>query len=207
MKILLLIALIVTLLTDAADARRRRGHHWNSDMMVVPREGPQAFAQDPRVRFRRGGPPTLAALVPQGWQLEPPNPNWTGKRFLSPDGSSWFAVYRTPAQNVSVSDHMRSVMFADGETITYLRGERTWVAVSGFKEGRIFYRRAVLACAGKSWHHVAFEYPTEFTNRMESFVTAAAGFLNEHMLLGIFYFYENAVWAVLQGGYGGVNNG
>ena len=35
-----------------------------------------------------------AALVPRDWQAEPQNPNWNGKRFLSPDGTSWLAIYR-----------------------------------------------------------------------------------------------------------------
>src|SRR4029453_3229017 len=34
-----------------------------------------------------------AVMVPPNWQLQPPDPNWGGKRFLSPDGSSWLAVY------------------------------------------------------------------------------------------------------------------
>ena len=55
-----------------------------------------------------------------------------------------------------------------------LRGERTWVVVSGFKDSRIFYRKAILACAGKAWHHIAFEYPAELKTRMDVFVLAAA---------------------------------
>ncbi len=66
----------------------------------------------------------------------------------------------------------------EDETITYLRGERTWVAVSGFKESRIFYRKAILACAGKAWHHIAFEYPAELKGRMDPFVVAAAAALD-----------------------------
>jgi hypothetical protein len=69
---------------------------------------------------------------------------------------------------------MRSIIFAKDETITYLRGERTWVAVSGFKNSRIFYRKAVLACAGKAWHHIAFEYPAELKSKMNGLVTSAA---------------------------------
>ena len=100
-------------------------------------------------------------------------PDWTGKRFLSPDGASWLAVYKSSAQDEPIPDHMRSVLFAQGETITYLRGERSWVAVSGFKDSRIFYRKAVLACAGKVWHHIAFEYPTELNANMDFFVASA----------------------------------
>jgi len=73
-----------------------------------------------------------------------------------------------------LADHMRSIIFVKDETITYLRGERTWVAVSGFKDSRIFYRKAILACAGKAWHHIAFEYPAELKIKMDPLVAAAA---------------------------------
>ena len=74
---------------------------------------------------------------------------------------------------------MRNVIFAKDETITYLRGERTWVAVSGIKDSRIFYRKAILACAGQSWHHIAFEYPVELKNRMDPLVVLASRALDD----------------------------
>jgi hypothetical protein len=40
-----------------------------------------------------------------------------------------------------------------------LRRETDWLAVSGFKGDRIFYRKAVIACGGTVWHHIEFEYP------------------------------------------------
>ena len=69
---------------------------------------------------------------------------------------------------------MKSFAFVDGETITYLRGERSWIAVSGFKGSRIFYRKAVVACGGTIWKHIAFEYPTELKHEMDRFVVSAA---------------------------------
>jgi hypothetical protein len=177
MRTLLLVALIVVLGVDAADARRRH-HHYRSDALEVPAdEGVEpGLNGDPRAntpRLRRQ-PPTIAALVPRDWQPEPQNPNWNGKRFLSPDGTSWLAIYRASAEDEPAADHLRSVIFAKDETITYLRGERTWVVVSGFKDSRIFYRKAILACAGKAWHHIAFEYPAELKTKMDAFVLVAA---------------------------------
>jgi hypothetical protein len=32
-----------------------------------------------------------------------------------------------------ITSHMQSVAFAEGETVTYLRGERDWIVVSGTK--------------------------------------------------------------------------
>ena len=69
---------------------------------------------------------------------------------------------------------MKAVVFGDGEQVTYLRGERTWIAVPGFKQNRIFYRAAVLACGGDRWHHIAFEYPASAKAEMRPFVERAA---------------------------------
>ena len=115
-----------------------------------------------------------ADLVPPTWQLQPSDPNWTGKRFLSPDGASWLAVYAFPTAKEPIATHMQSVAFAEGETLTYLRGERDWIVVSGTKGDRIFYRKATIACGGKVWHHIAFEYPVERKRAMDPFVIRAA---------------------------------
>jgi hypothetical protein len=56
---------------------------------------------------------------------------------------------------------MNTVASLEGEQITHLRGEENWIEVSGFKADRSFYRTAVLACRGRAWHEVAFEYPTQ----------------------------------------------
>ena len=46
--------------------------------------------------------------------------------------------------------------------------------VSRFKADRSFYRKAVLACAGRVWHEVAFEYPTQTQGSISEFVSRAA---------------------------------
>jgi hypothetical protein len=177
MRISMLVAMIVVLGVDAADAGRRHHHHRSYAIEVPADEGFEpGFTDDPvaNTRRHRREPPTVASLVPRDWQPEPQNPNWNGKRFLSPDGASWLAIYRASAEEEPLADHMRSIIFAKDETITYLRGERTWIAVSGFKDSRIFYRKAILACAGKAWHHIAFEYPAELRTKMDAFVLSVA---------------------------------
>jgi serine/threonine-protein kinase len=102
-----------------------------------------------------------------------------GNRFLSPDGSSWLTVYASLTATEPIVSHMQSVAFAEGETVTYLRGERDWIAVSGTKGDRIFYRKAVIACGGKVWHHIAFEYPITFKREMDPFVMRAAAIIDQ----------------------------
>jgi serine/threonine-protein kinase len=62
----------------------------------------------------------------------------------------------------------------EGERVTYRRRERDWLAVSGFKGNRIFYRKAILACGGKVWHHIEFEYPASQKQEMDAFVIRAS---------------------------------
>ena len=134
---------------------------------------------------RRQGRPVLAPeeapaprgqsrLVPAGWREEAADPALKGQRFVSPDGNAWFVAYTVPAGDDGIAGHMKAVAFADGEQVTYLHGERTWIAVSGFKQDRIFYRAAVLACGGDRWHHIAFEYPASAKGQMRGFVDRAA---------------------------------
>ena len=93
---------------------------------------------------------------------------------MSCDDSSWLNAYASLTATEPIASHMQSVAFAEGETVTYLRGERDWIVVSVTKGDRIFYRKAVIAYGGKVWHHVAFEYPITLKQQMDPFVIRAA---------------------------------
>ena len=172
--------LLCVLVAQTAEARKRRHHYGHdADLMVATPNG-RALERAARKGDRRRSPPIpLAAVVPPGWKLQPPESNWEGKRFLSPDGAASLALYKAPAGG-PVADHMKSVAFAcDGETLTYLQGERSWIAAAGYKGSRMFYRKAVLACAGRVWHHIAFEYPPEINARLQRFIVLAAEGLDD----------------------------
>ena len=70
------------------------------------------------------------------------------------------------------------------ERITYERASRTWIVVSGYNGDRIFYRKAMLACGGRSWHHLAFEYPADQKRAFDQFVTRASYALKEYDQIG-----------------------
>ena len=173
-------AVALLLIGGPAEARRHHRHHHNYYPAELSDQA--AFPLPDRPRYRTGlrntRSTTVASLVPTGWKEESTNGSWDGKRYLSPDGNSWIAIYRVSADTEQPSDHLKEVIFASGETITYLRGTRSWVAVSGFKSDRIFYRKAVSACAGKEWHHVAFEYPIELHEKLDGLVNSAADALD-----------------------------
>src|SRR5256885_4385479 len=167
------IALILALTATSADARRRhhRGHYYMRQapvMMVAPDAG--EVAREPRGRIE------AAQIVPRDWQLQPPDPNWQGRRYVAPDSNAWLALYSTNAANDATA-RFKAVAFADGEEVTYLRGERDRMTVSGLKGDRIYYRKVMLACGGTQWRHVALEYPAQDKANFDRFVeTISRGF-------------------------------
>jgi hypothetical protein len=196
MRRVLLIVLILAFGVDSADARRRKHRYRHyppvyvtpPDASAVGMSGPRdldpqrmgpgraAPLRDSPMRYTYRSP---AELAPPGWQLQPPDPNWTGRRFISADATAWLAIYTVPVGDRPLAAHMQALAFVDGEEITYLRGERTWIAVSGNKGDRIFYRKAVLACAGKRWNQIAFEYPATLKRSMDEYVNRAAEAVHE----------------------------
>lgn len=155
MRTFLLVGLMIAFMVTSADARRR-GHS-----------------------YERHG---IASVVPSEWTLQPPDPNWRGKRFVSPEGDAWLALYKTPADK-SVAAHMKAVAFVDGEEITYLRREKDWIVVSGYKGDngdRIFFRKAMLACGNESWHHISFEYPAAEKRAFDRLVARTSRALKLH---------------------------
>jgi hypothetical protein len=83
------------------------------------------------------GHPNAAKVIPPGWRLQPHDGGWRGSRFVSPDGSSWFAAYSLPVVSEPVG-------------------------------------KAVIACGGKMWHHIAFEYRPARKRQMDPFVIRAS---------------------------------
>ena len=168
MRRLVLIALILALSATAADARRRH-HHYRWHGAPVMMLNPDVPAADMPREPRRN-----SSFIPADWKLQPEDPNFSGRRYMAPDGSAWLALYSAPADKESAAVHLKNVAFADGEEITYIRGARDWLAVSGLKGDRVYYRKATLACGGTSWRHIAFEYPAQQKAALDRVVERAA---------------------------------
>jgi hypothetical protein len=115
------------------------------------------------------------SLVPPGWVQETPETPGATVRFVSPDRSAWIAFRDTPAERG------RAPLMVDaGERVTYKRSTSRFVAVSGFRGDRIFYRKSNLACGGSRWHQIALEYPAEDKRKMDGLVTRVAHGMNRH---------------------------
>ncbi len=148
MRTICLAGFVVVFTVTAADARR-----------LEPR------STDPQ---RQG----IASVLPPDWILQPRDPNWHGKRLTSPDGRASLAVSEDLVDK-DIGAYMRSFAERDGERTTYRRRGQGWIVVSGLRGDRIFYRKAMLACGNRSWHHISFDYPAAEKRSYDRFVTRA----------------------------------
>ena len=115
-----------------------------------------------------GRPP----FVPNNWTEESGKTSDSPLRFVSPDGTAWVALTASPAgKRVQIARR-------SGEQITYKRVTPRFVAVSGYKGDRIFYRKSNLACRGTRWHHIIMEYPAEDKRKLDAIVTRIAHGMN-----------------------------
>jgi hypothetical protein len=103
------------LMTAPAVEARHWRWHWSRGHVVAP---PGAYGFTP-TDLRPGRPSRdrvqPADMIPPNWQLQPADPNWHGRRFLSPGGSSWLSVYSFPVTKESIAalGHNRSAEAGD----------------------------------------------------------------------------------------------
>ncbi|MBG0811603.1 hypothetical protein IY145_19825 [Methylosinus sp. H3A] len=111
------------------------------------------------------------ADVPKDWSMGAAPENDDGRVFTSPDKRSVIIVYggfRTFQKEQEIADRLAP---GEGETITYKRRSKDWVAVSGTKGDRIFYRKSLLSCRGAVWNNVSIEYPASEKKKFDALVT------------------------------------
>jgi hypothetical protein len=118
------------------------------------------------------------SIVPRDWTLLPETPERHERRFFSPSGDAWLALYARPPIH-DIESHLEGVRNHEYERITYERRGRAWIVVSGYNGDRISYRKAMLACGGRSWHHLAFEYPAEQKRAFDRRLQASLHTLNK----------------------------
>jgi hypothetical protein len=99
-------------------------------------------------------------------------------------GDAWLSLYAEPAGREPIQTHMARIRQRGNEQITYERQGPTWIVASGYHGDRIFYRKAMLACAGLVWHQLAFEYPTADKRAFDQLVTRASYALQAYGQVG-----------------------
>jgi hypothetical protein len=115
------------------------------------------------------------SLIPDGWrEIATSDSGSKARTFVSPDGAARLRLGYVSARRESLRRDMDALTYRDGETITYERRGGSWLAVSGYREGEIFYRKSNLACRGTRWHTVELRYPREAKQRLDRVVTTIA---------------------------------
>jgi hypothetical protein len=169
MRRIVLVLMIVAVSAGSAEARRyhfhRHGWGYAPRTLVVPPSEPEQSLSG------RSGRSYSRQFPPADWQLQPPDPSWKGRRYVSPSGDAWLAFYASPVEQESPSEHLKAVGFADGEQISNLTADRTGLLVTGVKRDHMFLRQARLACGGRQWHHIALEFPADL---QRTYATLAA---------------------------------
>jgi len=110
--------------------------------------------------------------LPPGWTEVYKDEASRTRRFESSGGEMTLTARQTPVTN-RASD-MDAIASRPGETVTYQRRARSWIAVSGYRGDDIFYRKSNLACGGTRWNNVEFVYPRSAKQRLDAMVTAVA---------------------------------
>lgn len=125
------------------------------------------------------------SIVPRDWTLLAPEPQSSGRRYVSPAGDAWLWFFAVPAdREAAVDANTDRVAPAPPERVTYAARGGDWVVSSGYKGDRIFYRRAMLACNGTKWRHIEFEYPASEKRLLDNFVTRTSFALRAYQNVG-----------------------
>jgi hypothetical protein len=113
------------------------------------------------------------SLVPPGWTEVYKDAATRTRRFKSPEGAVTLTARQTAVGRDRTAD-LDDIALRRGETITYQRRARSWIAVSGYRGGDIFYRKSNVACGGTRWNNVEFIYPRAEKKHLDATVTAVA---------------------------------
>ena len=173
MRRIILVFVIAAIWSGSAEARRFHFHshgwgHIPRNLVIPPpsyRE--QSFSRRSALRSY------AQEFPPSDWQLQPPDPNWKGQRYVSPTGDAWLAFYASPVTEQNFSEHVNAVAFADGEQVLSLNADRKGLLVTGTKNDHMFLRQARLACGDQQWHYIALEYPTNEQRSYTALITTA----------------------------------
>jgi len=171
MRVFLVIIISLAIIAETADARKRRHHRHHDHSSAYAETELLGTSRADRFTSQAERRSNISALIPRDWQLERTDASRPSNRFVSPGGTASVAFYARSAEDETREERFKAVAFADGGEITYLRGERDWLAVLGVRGDQIFYRKVVLACGERQWRHIAFEYPVKEKRQFDGLIS------------------------------------
>jgi hypothetical protein len=113
-------------------------------------------------------------LVPPGWTQTVADRETRTRKFVSPDGRASLTARQVMADATAPGRGLDRLAYRNDEQVTYHRRAPSWVAVSGYRDGNIFYRKINLACRGTRWNFVELEYPRAMKRALDATVTRIA---------------------------------
>jgi serine/threonine-protein kinase len=122
-------------------------------------------------------------IIPQDWRMLPRHQGSADLGFTSPRGDAEI-VFKAKPSTRPITSQLARLRSVPGGDITYEREGHTWIVVSGFKGSRIFYRKAMLACGGRAWHYLEFEYPAAQKKAFDAFVALSSKALGAYASSG-----------------------
>ena len=119
-------------------------------------------------------------LVPRGWSTQEVEGRKDVIRYVSPDGTAVLTLHDRPRQGSSLRQELAAASQQSGGEITYRRVAQSWFVISGYRDDRIFYTRAELACGGRRWHVAELTYPRSQKRKLDAAVTHASHTLRKY---------------------------
>ncbi len=170
----LAVFLIVTPASARHHHRHGHRHHHTSALETRVPAAETVPERPPGQRIDENKSAATRIPIPPGWTEQSAELSTGGKRLVSPQGRAWVETYSSDVSAEPIPVHMRAFVFKDGETPTFIHGESDRIEVAGIKGDRRFYRKAIVACAGRVWHQIAFEYPVDMSRHIEPLLKSAS---------------------------------
>jgi len=117
------------------------------------------------------------AATPSGWIMGPEPANDDGRRFSSPDDTAHVTVSGSFATESRAEEMARSAEKLEGESVSYSAKGDNWIVLSGERDGRIFYRKALLSCGDQVWNTLDIDYPAPDKAKFDRLVAHMAASL------------------------------
>ncbi len=111
-----------------------------------------------------------ADFIPQG-----ESDNGDGQRFLSPDGAAMLMVWAGfNALETPLHEEFESALTDRHREVTYKTIKDNWFVISGYDQGRIFYRKTMLGKGGDAYYTFELLYPRELRQEFDPLVKPVA---------------------------------
>ncbi len=127
----------------------------------------------------------VSADYPADWTMGPEPANDDGRQFFSPDAQASLTISGMFAVDGRAEEMAEKARPLDGENVTYSAKGANWLALSGTRGDKIFYRKSLLSCRNQVWNDVEIEYAAEDKSKYDALVAHVAASLKPGKGFGV----------------------